>query len=92
MSPSAVATQLAADFQTHWNAHDMDAFGELFDEGATFVNRYGMLWVGREAIRAGHRYIHEGVYRDTTVDNEVVRAEEIAPGVVTVHMLSVVAP
>ena len=88
MEPSDVAACLSAGFETHWNAHDMDAFGLLFHEDATFVNRYGMLWAGRTAIREGHRFIHEGVYRDTSVANEVVRAEVIASETIAVHMLS----
>ena len=88
MQPHDIAACLSAGFETHWNAHDMDAFGLLFHEQASFVNRYGMLWIGRAAIREGHRFIHEGVYRDTSVANEVVRAEEVAPGAVAVHMLS----
>jgi hypothetical protein len=30
-----------AAFQAAWNAHDMSALGGLFDEDATFVNRFG---------------------------------------------------
>ncbi|PZO92099.1 MAG: DUF4440 domain-containing protein [Sphingomonas sanxanigenens] len=88
MPPIDVAESLSSGFQKSWNAHDMDAFGALFHDDASFVNRYGMLWIGRSAIREGHRFIHEGVYRDTTVVNKVVRAEEIAPGAVAAHMLS----
>ena len=88
MQPSEIAQSLSAGFEASWNAHDMDAFGRIFHDDASFVNRYGMLWIGRTAIREGHRYIHEGVYRDTTVANEVVRADPIAPGVIAVHMLS----
>lgn len=84
----AVAETLAHGFEVSWNAHDMGAFGELFHDDATFVNRYGMLWKSREAIREGHRFIHEGVYRDTTVANAVQLAELIAPGAIAVHMLS----
>lgn len=87
MTPAA-AEQIARAFETSWNAHEMDAFAALFHEQASFVNRYGMLWIGRAAIHRGHRFIHEGVYRDTTVANEVVRAEEIAPGAAAIHMLS----
>lgn len=87
-TPASVAEHLAAAFEKSWNAHDMDAFAAIFHADASFVNRYGMIWLGREAIREGHRFIHEGVYRDTTVANEVAHAEVIAPGVVAVHMLS----
>jgi uncharacterized protein (TIGR02246 family) len=88
MPPTDIAQDLSTGFETSWNAHDMDAFAQLFHEDASFVNRYGMLWIGQAAIREGHRFIHEGVYRDTTVSNAVVRAEELIAGAVAVHMLS----
>lgn len=88
MDATAVAEQLSTGFEASWNAHDMTAFAALFHADATFVNRYGMLWRGRDAIYEGHRFIHEGVYRDTTIANSVVLAEVLAPGVVAVHMLS----
>jgi len=87
-SPVSVAERLAADFESSWNAHDMDAFAAIFHADASFVNRYGMLWLGRDAVREGHRFIHEGVYRDTVVANSIVHAEEITTGVVVAHMLS----
>jgi uncharacterized protein (TIGR02246 family) len=88
MTPAEIASRLSHAFEVSWNAHDMDAFAAIFHADASFVNRYGMLWLGREAIREGHRFIHESVYRDTSVANEVAHAEEIAPGAVAVHMLS----
>ncbi|MBN8816960.1 MAG: SgcJ/EcaC family oxidoreductase [Sphingomonas sp.] len=87
-TPAVVAQQLAQALEDSWNAHDMTAFAAIFHDDASFVNRYGMLWLGRDAVYEGHRFIHEGVYRDTTVANEAAHVEEIAPGVVVVHMLS----
>ena len=57
-----------AMFAAAWNAHDMVAFAELFHPDASFVNRFGTYWRGREPIVAGHRAIHETIYRDSTLD------------------------
>jgi uncharacterized protein (TIGR02246 family) len=41
-------------FQAAWNAHDMAALGSLFDEDATFVNRFGHYVRGVNEIVALH--------------------------------------
>jgi uncharacterized protein (TIGR02246 family) len=43
---------VAAAFQSAWNAHDMAAFGALFDGDATFVNRFGHYVRGVDEIVA----------------------------------------
>jgi uncharacterized protein (TIGR02246 family) len=75
-------------FQAAWNAHDMAAFGALFDPAATFVNRFGHLVRGVDAIVALHRGIHETAYRDSTLDNELIGVDAIADGVTVVHFHS----
>jgi uncharacterized protein (TIGR02246 family) len=75
-------------FQAAWNAHDMAAFGALFHDDATFVNRFATYTRGVEAIVALHRGIHETIYRDSTLANALIEAEEIAPGVAVVHFWS----
>lgn len=69
-SASAVAN-LSARFETAWNAHDMAAFGELFHPDAVFISHFGHLWRGRNEIVARHRKIHETIYRDCRISNEV---------------------
>lgn len=54
-------------FEAAWNAHDMTAFGALFHDDATFVNRFATYWRGIAAIVAGHRHIHATIYRDSTL-------------------------
>lgn len=56
-------------FQAAWNAHDMAALGGLFDDEATFVNRFGHYVRGVDAIVALHAPIHETIYRDSTLEN-----------------------
>lgn len=77
-----------AAFQAAWNAHDMTALGALFHPDATFVNRFGHYVRGVEAIVALHRPIHETIYRDSTLENELIDATSVGPGVTIVHCWS----
>ncbi|MDR3391600.1 MAG: SgcJ/EcaC family oxidoreductase [Sulfuriferula sp.] len=78
-------------FQVAWNTHDMDALGALFHKGATFVNRFGHYVRGIDAIVAMHRPIHETIYRDSTLENELIDVTEIADGAVVIHFWSCLA-
>jgi uncharacterized protein (TIGR02246 family) len=75
-------------FQAAWNAHDMVAFGALFHGDATFVNRFATYKRGVDEIVDLHRGIHETIYRDSTLRNELIATDEIAPGVAVVHFWS----
>ena len=88
MARSFEPADVPAVFQSAWNAHDMDALGELFHGDETFVNRFATRVRGVEGIVALHRPIHETIYRDSRLENELIEAEQIAPGVVIVHFWS----
>ncbi|WP_152099711.1 SgcJ/EcaC family oxidoreductase [Lacipirellula parvula] len=75
-------------FQAAWNAHDMAALGGLFAEDATFVNRFGHFVRGSDAIVALHAPIHETIYRDSTLANELLDVAHIADGAAVVHFWS----
>ena len=75
-------------FQDAWNAHDMVALGELFDQDASFVNRFGHYVRGVEEIVALHRPIHETIYRDSTLQNELIDIVPIADGAAVIHFWS----
>jgi len=77
-----------AAFQAAWNAHDMTAFGALFHRDATFVNRFAHYVRGREEIVALHQPIHETIYRDSAVENELIDAVPVADDVVVIHFWS----
>ena len=77
-----------AAFQSAWNAHDMSAFGALFHEDATFVNRFGHYVRGVDEIVALHRPIHETIYRDSILENELIDATSIGDGAVVIHFWS----
>jgi uncharacterized protein (TIGR02246 family) len=75
-------------FQSAWNAHDMAAFGALFHADASFVNRFAHLVRGADEIVALHRGIHETIYRDSTLQNELIAVDMIGEGVAVVHFWS----
>src|SRR3954454_19218744 len=75
-------------FQAAWNAHDMAALGGLFHEDATFVNRFGHYVRGIDEIVALHVPIHETIYSDSTLENELIDVVHIADGVVVTHFWS----
>jgi len=75
-------------FQSVWNAHDMTAFGTLFHEDASFVNRFAHYVRGVDEIVALHRPIHETIYRDSTLENELIDATPVGDGATVVHFWS----
>ena len=75
-------------FQTAWNEHDMAAFGALFHEDAIFVNRFAHYVRGASEIVALHRSIHETIYRDSTLENELIDVVPITARAAIVHFLT----
>lgn len=59
-------------FQAAWNSHDAAALGALFHDDATFVNRFGHYVRGAKAIVALHAPILATIYRDSTLENELI--------------------
>lgn len=77
-----------AAFQAAWNAHDMAALGSLFHEDATFVNRFGHYVRGVGEIVALHVPIHESIYRDSTLQNDLIDVAMIEGSVAITHFWS----
>lgn len=74
--------------QAAWNAHDMTSFATLFHDDATFVNRFAHYVRGVDAIVALHKPIHETIYRDSTIENELIDATPVGDGAAVVHFWS----
>lgn len=88
MTPMSRPEDAPGAFQAAWNAHDMAAFGAMFHEDAAFVNRFGHYVRGVGEIVALHRPIHETIYRDSTLDNELIEVIAIADGAAILHFWS----
>jgi len=79
---------IAQEFQKAWNSHEMTALAALFCEDATFVNRFGHYVRGVQEIVALHAPIHETIYSDSTMENEVIATIALGDGAAVVHCWS----
>lgn len=75
-------------FQVAWNNHDMQAFAALFHQDATFVNRFGHYVKGTKEIIALHQPIHETIYSDSTLENELIDITPISDNICVSHFWS----
>ena len=88
MIPMKRPEEAPVEFQSAWNTHDMNALRALFHEDATFVNRFGHFVRGVGEIIALHRPIHETIYSNSTLDNELIDVIAIGDGAAVVHFWS----
>jgi len=75
-------------FQAAWNSHDMQSFGALFHEDATFVNRFAHYVRGIDEIIELHAPIHATIYSDSTLENELIDVVAISGDAAVVHFWS----
>lgn len=75
-------------FQIAWNNHDMKAFAALFHQDATFVNRFGHYVKGVDEIIALHQPIHETIYSDSTLENELIDITPMSDDICISHFWS----
>jgi uncharacterized protein (TIGR02246 family) len=66
----------------------MVALAALFCEDATFVNRFGHYVRGVQEIVSLHAPIHETIYSDSTMENEVIAAIALGDSAAAVHCWS----
>jgi len=65
-----------------------DGVGALFHDDASFVNRFAHHVRGVDEIVALHRTIHETIYRDSTLENELLDATAIGNDAAIIHFWS----
>lgn len=70
----------------------MAALGALFHEDARFVNRFGHYVRGVAEIVALHAPIHETIYCDSTLDNEVIDVIPVCDDAAVVYFFGVASP
>ncbi len=81
-SPTTVAVEVLGRLESAWNAGDGAAFGAAYAPDASFVTIRGDRIRGSVAIAQGHAGIFATIYAGSVNTMELVRAEELAPGVV----------
>lgn len=75
-------------FQIAWNNHDMQEFASLFHKDATFVNRFGHYVKGVDEIIALHQPIHETIYSDSKLENELIDITPMSKDICISHFWS----
>lgn len=75
-------------FQIAWNNHDIKAFAALFHQDATFVNRFGHYVKGVDEIVTLHQPIHETIYSDSKLENELIDITPMSDDICISHFWS----
>lgn len=83
-----VARDVLARLESAWNRADGRAFGAVYAADASFVTIRGQHFTGRQAIADGHAGIFGSVYAGSVNRMDLVRAEEVADGVVVAVSVS----
>jgi uncharacterized protein (TIGR02246 family) len=90
-SPDEAAVRnIIQDEIAAWNAGDAVAFARHFAADGTFTNIRGQFFTGREAFTERHDFIFKGIYRGTTMKQDVVSLKFIRPDVAVVETLTAV--
>ena len=80
--PATIAHDVAAAITAAWNAGDAAGFAAPFALDAEFINIFGALFIGREAVEAQHARIFATIYKGSVAAFQAVTARALAPDVV----------
>jgi uncharacterized protein (TIGR02246 family) len=90
-SPDEAAIQnIIQDEIAAWNAGDAAAFARHFAADGTFTNIRGQYFTGRKDFTERHDFIFKGMYRGTTMKQDVVSMKFVRPDVAVVETLTAV--
>jgi uncharacterized protein (TIGR02246 family) len=73
-----------------WNSGDAAAFARHFAADGTFTNIRGQFFTGREAFQERHDFIFKGIYRGTTMKQDIVSLKFVRPEVAVVETITAV--
>lgn len=82
--------QIIQDEIAAWNAGDAAAFARHFAADGTFTNIRGQFFTGRDAFTERHDFIFKGIYRGTTMKQDIVSLKFVRPDVAVVETLTAV--
>jgi uncharacterized protein (TIGR02246 family) len=83
---SDIATEIAAQWEAAWNAHDMSRVAHLITDDADWVTVAGTRLCGRAQIEDVHRVLHGHQLRASTWTNTHIEASPCTPGAILVHL------
>ena len=68
-----------------WNAHDMNALGDLFADNADFIDVSGNWFKGRAAFEQVLAERHRSVFQESRFTRKDVAVRRVSPGLAIVH-------
>ena len=71
-----------------WNRGDAAAYSRQFAADGTFTNIRGQFFVGYEAFLKQHEVIFQGIFRNTTLQQDIVSLKFIGPDIAVVDALT----
>jgi uncharacterized protein (TIGR02246 family) len=71
-----------------WNRGDTDAYSAHFAADGTFTNILGMFFTGHQAFRDRHEDIFKGIFRGTTLRQDIVSIKFVRENVAIVETLT----
>src|SRR5262245_2362433 len=86
LTDEAAIKQIAKDFESAWNKHDMDALASLFVEDADFVHVAGSRLKGRKEVKDHHAKMHAMQFKDSVFAVTEVQVKFLKPDLALAHI------
>lgn len=91
ISDEAAIRKIVQDEDAAWNRGDATAYSRQFAADGTFTNIRGQFFTGHEAFLKQHDVIFQGIFKNTTLRQDIVSLKFIEPGVAIVETLTSVS-
>jgi uncharacterized protein (TIGR02246 family) len=88
MVDEAGIRKLVQDEDAAWNRGDATAYSIQFANDGTFTNIRGQFFTGHKAFLKQHEVIFQGIFKNTTLQQDIVSLRFIRPDVAMVETLS----
>ena len=89
--PDEIAIRnIIEDENATWNNGDAVGYSRHFAEAGTFTNIRGQFFTGHAAFLKQHKVIFEGIFKNTTVSQDIVSLKFIRPDIAIVETLTAV--
>ena len=90
LSDETAIRNIIEDENATWNNGDPVGYSRHFAEAGTFTNIRGQFFTGHAAFFKQHEVIFEGIFKNTTVSQDIVSLKFIRPDIAIVETLTAV--
>jgi len=85
-SARAAADRIFSRMEETWNAADVQAYSKVYAEDASYVNRYGVLHLGRQEIARIHAAALASRFHNTKLRMAMQYFSLLAPTIAVAHV------